>query len=530
MATIDDIVLLDQHNWFNTTFQTNGSGKVGVPKREVVLSGQASVALDRRNEIVVDLEIQEVSQENFSMLELAIEIRQFDAIEVKTADGIFTALKSGYSGVNISTEKDARLKLSPSVSEYAISDGKPHYWVLPLSNFVCDFLQRGEIVGQHPLRLDAESRVVEFLWQGMPSFIEPLLDYDQREKLLESSETQYLLTAVMVGEIGDNPTNTDAVETWFPSTLLRVLSFATGHEVAAPWIEFRDTAGNLVKRIHRNMGSPDFISGRRIIEEHLHPLGAVWAAAENKTALTVKPTQYHLSKLLEAVQSTPFCQTSTFFVLLHQALKAGASGQKLDDRLIHLFRAFDRLCKDGGFRQINLRDNLAAANQTAVLRILDNARTEIRVLASRSRDLGDTGSENILDIIAQKASSADRKDNNFGISMSLLLQSHGFHDEAVMNTHLAASPIGDVTTWVRLLNIYRNVAIHDGYFDTSDPMFSQKYLYSMNVHLQDLLARMLLTLCKYDGPYHPIPKIWAGSQDYINRIQPDTPAIELGYN
>ena len=340
---------------------------------------------------------------------------------------------------------------------------------------------------------------------------------------------KHLLTAVMIGEIGDNSTDVETLETWVPSILLRVLGFATGHEVVAPWIELRDAQGRLVKRIHRDMGAPDFVSGHRILEEYLHPLGAVWASAENKTPLTVKVTQHHLSRLLEAVQKTPFCQTSTFFVLLYQALRAGAGGQKLEDRLTHLFRAFDRLCQEQGFRTIFLRNELSPTDKTAVTSILERASDEIRVLASQASARGDITAVKALDRITQRVKAADQTDRDFGSAMSLLVQKFGFHDEAVMNAYFAANPLGSITTWAGVLTTYRNVAIHDGYYDTSNPIFSQKNLYSMNMHLQDLLARILLVMAGYDGPYHPVTERWARSQDYIDRVQPATSADKLGY-
>ncbi len=432
--------------------------------------------------------------------------------------------------MSASTEGRLELTLGPSILEFVASTEQSYYWVMPLSNFIHHFLQQGEIIGQHPLRLNLEARIVEFLWQGKPAFIQPLLDYSQRKKLLESGESPHLLTALMVGEIGDNPTDVDDLETWFPSTLLRVLGFATGHDVAAPWIEFRDAEGKLVKRIHRGMGAPDFDKGRRVIEEHPHPLTAIFAAAEQNVPLTVKVTQNHLRMLLEAAQRTPFCQTSTYFVLLHQALLAGTyGGQKSDERLTLLFRAFDCLCKEHDFKKIVWQDDLQANDKIEEMRILSEASKEIRVLAKEAGKRGDSKGVTALGKIAQRVMTADQTDRDFGRAMSMLVEHFKFHDEAVMDAYFAANPLSTTSTWAGVLSLYRNAAIHNGFFDTSNPDFSTEKLHYMNVHLHDLLARILLVMSGYDGPYHPTPKIWVGSQDYIDRIQPGSPAIELGY-
>lgn len=179
----DEAALLDQHRWFTTSVQAKGIGEVGVPKRDIVFTGPTSIALDRKNALAVHLEIQDVSQENISMFDIAINVREFEAFRLETPDGIYTASEVGYSGISTgNTNTPASIKLSPSILEFVASTEKPFYWVMPLENFLQDFLQSGEVIGQHPLRLNPESRIVEFLWQGKPAFIELLLDYNKRVK------------------------------------------------------------------------------------------------------------------------------------------------------------------------------------------------------------------------------------------------------------------------------------------------------------------------------------------------------------
>lgn len=531
MVTSMDNVLLDRHNWFTTALDTQGEGKVVIPDRGIVLSGPTQIVINRKNEIIMNMNVQDESLQDVSFVDIVINGCEIGALEVKTSEGVHTASKANRSNSYFTSDgsEPCSLGLSPSISEFIVSKNQPYYWVMPLANFVNSFLQYGELIEQHPLRLNNQAAVVQFLWQGKTAFIEPLLDYTQRVNQLENGEIKHLLTSVMVGEVGDNPIDIENLEKWFPATLLRVLGFATGHEVSVPWIEFRDADGKLVKRIHRDMGEPEFVTGHRIIEEFYHPLTEIFASAMNKTPLNVTATQYHLSKLLEAVQNTPFCKTTTYYVLLHQALIAGAGGQHLDERLTHLFRAFDRLCTNQGFRTVMLRNELTDADKTNAMDVLEKARKEIKLLASQAGRRGDIKAQNVLDCIAKRVKAADEKDREFGLAMCSLVQKFGFHDETVMNAYFASNPLGSKTTWASVLTLYRNVAIHDGYFNTSDPAFSQKNLCSMNVHLQDLLVRILLVMSGYEGPYHPIHATYGGSQDYIYRIQPDTSARNLGY-
>jgi hypothetical protein len=81
------------------------------------------------------------------------------------------------------------------------------YWALPLTNFISDFLSAGGCIVNHPLRLRRASpnreglsdqdriiaeigannmnRMIVFNYRGLPAFIDPLLDYDERQRRLK---------------------------------------------------------------------------------------------------------------------------------------------------------------------------------------------------------------------------------------------------------------------------------------------------------------------------------------------------------
>ena len=86
-----------------------------------------------------------------------------------------------------------------------------------------------------------------------------------------------------------------------------------------------------------------------------------------------------------------------------------------------------------------------------------------------------------------------------------------------------------ISTWRSALSEYRNVNTHDAFHDTSDPAHAFDKLYGMNLHLLDLLVRILLAKSGYNGPYRPIPAILAGTQRPLDWVQANTPTELLGY-
>lgn len=119
--------------------------------------------------------------------------------------------------------------------------GDPKYWVLPLTNFVSEWRQGRADLDRHPLRIfptpevpneityvpygpdeeeatnrsfsalytaNSRNRLVVFEFEGAPGFVERLPDYEDRKEDLLSGRERIMPTAVMVGEVGPNPTST----------------------------------------------------------------------------------------------------------------------------------------------------------------------------------------------------------------------------------------------------------------------------------------------------------------------------------
>ena len=69
----------------------------------------------------------------------------------------------------------------------------------------------------------------------------------------------------MIGEVGNSSIEFTNLDTWFPFEFLLLLGIATGSEIGAPWIEFRDATGKLVRRLHVGLGNPVFLRGHAAI-------------------------------------------------------------------------------------------------------------------------------------------------------------------------------------------------------------------------------------------------------------------------
>ncbi len=167
----------------------------------------------------------------------------------------------------------AQLRFSPVQSEFASAGpGEAVYWILPLLNFLGDFVASGPALNRHPLRLrqvqdippgldpedqaraqlylSQESPVIPFEFAARPAFIEPLLDYADRQARLRTGNAPCLVTSLMVGEVGGRSPELANIADWFPFDFQWVLSLATANEVGFPWLEIRDARGQILRCLH----------------------------------------------------------------------------------------------------------------------------------------------------------------------------------------------------------------------------------------------------------------------------------------
>lgn len=504
--------LLSQHNWFATATSLDGTGSAHIRSVDATISGPVHLETDRLGRLRIELQFESIVPESVHFFQIAIDAHDFDRFESDTPAGKVVATRVDYSGCFSGNEKrPASFRLSPRNAELIVSDDTPAFWVLPLSNFTSHFVRLNDYVRNCPLRIGSEQRVIPFTWAETPAFIEPLLDYSERGRGLEEGETRNLITSVMIGEVGGRSIELADVDAWLPISFLRVLGFATGNQIGSPWMEFRTSDGKLVKRVYRGLGAPTFTNGRRIIEEVLAP---------------------NTARLLEAVQTPPFSidLDNVYRVLLHHAERAGADGETIDDRLSHLYRAFDRLCKENGFGKVFLRTAVAEPARTDSVKILKKATDDLSNLALQSTAAGDLTSANALQRIANRISGVDQTDRDFGTAVCSLVQKYGLHDEAAMNAYLSVHPLAsNISTWRSMLSELRNINAHDAFYNTSLPTYAIDNIYGLNLHLLDLLARILLIEMGYTGMYHPVAAIEVGTQRPLDWVTPNTTISEFGY-
>ena len=195
-------------------------------------------------------------------------------LKVVTSDGIFMADRSiGYNiHIGFSREKgsSARLEFHLLSSVFRVDEAsEAKYWVLPLMNYISDFHDFLPELDLHPLLLrpsikyprgsaedhealagtqtDQDNKLIIFRFRNKLGFIERLNDYDERKRDLLEGHKQRIITSLMVGEIFSNKINFEDLGAWFPFQFLDLLGLASGTEIGAPWIEFRDTSTSGLK-------------------------------------------------------------------------------------------------------------------------------------------------------------------------------------------------------------------------------------------------------------------------------------------
>jgi hypothetical protein len=217
-------------------------------------------------------------------------------LKVVTSDGVFLAEK--HIGYNIHSTFDRKRGFSLQLefqilnSVFEVDDSyEAKYWVLPLMNFISDFRDYLPELDFHPLRafpslidydladvnvavirryLNQDNGLITFRFMNKLGFIERLSDYYDRAKKLQEGHEQSIITSLMIGETHLKNDDFRDLQNWFPFQFLDLLGLATGTEIGAPWIEFRDSRGALVRRFHVNLNSPWFSSGHAAIEESIH--------------------------------------------------------------------------------------------------------------------------------------------------------------------------------------------------------------------------------------------------------------------
>jgi hypothetical protein len=407
--------------------------------------------------------------------------------------------------------------------------GVPKYWVLPLFNFVSAFGPGVEELERHPLRLyrtpaipdgvgeqdravatlyaNRRNRLIVFEFQGQHGFIELLPDYEKREARLRKERERRLVTAVMVGAIGPNSIEADALDSWFPFDFLEVLGVATGVEVGAPWIEFRDERGQLVRRYHAALRSRVFIQGHRAINEDV-----------------TRGT----GRLLTRAHASPHFGKTYLRVAMQHLIEA-SSESLVEERVAHVCRGLDGLCAKYELTGRNLRKGMREPYKRRVKCILEKAADEIRSQAAAARNCGDGEDAAVLEEIAKRTVSNPYVESNFGSGTVRLLQEFGLPDGAIMACYHGRDPEEGLRRWAQWLSECRNTPSHGRYFEIVGGRHDLGRLLQTSRHLLDILVRIVLKMLCYEGTYQPTTSVLTDRQP-LDWVTPDLPASRLGYS
>lgn len=201
-------------------------------------------------------------------------------------------------------------------------------------------------------------------------------------------------------------------------------------------------------------------------------------------------------------------------------VRAGYEDQSLDDRISHLARGFETLCKQYRTTREQLGRGLSTAQREDTSNSLRNAARQIRKL----RAAGGPAQSAALDRIADRALGATQTDNAFGFAVAKLLKSFWLADAHILESHYRGRQGG----WAGLIAHYRGDVTHHGYLDILEAGHDMQEIADVTFHLHDVLTRVLLKILKFDGGYSPgiIPYKGAFRVDWV---KPHFAARALGY-
>jgi hypothetical protein len=442
------------------------------------------------------------------------------ALSVRTADGEFIANDRIIQEGTSSGPGYHRIRLRPLRGRFEVNaPQQATYWVLPLSNFILDWWPPARIypaeLANHPLRIyptpeippdlseedqpiatayaNQRNRLVTFKIDGNLGFIEQLPSYARKIDRLRRGKTANRITAVMVGSTHLQSVDFADYDGLFPLDILSLLTLATGTPVGAPWIEFRDAHGKLVRRIHISFGRPMYEKGH----------AGVFDLGRNA-----------VGHLITRAFSSPDRGKKYLRAAINHAVAASTKMNTLETRYISICRGFETLCKH---HKLDTKERLSSClnsiQNDAVKAALDQAFTQIRGLGKHETD---PARKRALERIADRARSATGKENDFGLAVVDIARKFGFPDPDILQAHFNANPHPASDNWPGLLSHFRGAALHGAYFDLPGKHDHFDILTIMD-HLHDLLLRIIFKTLQYDGPYQPPipPTVSRESVDWV---------------
>lgn len=535
--------------WFSSEVVYDGEGIATFLTPEGRIEGKTLISVNELGDLKVEMEYERLFAENVADISGDFRFLKF-LYRHSSKDGT-VIFGMGEEGKNLCAKLTVNTQEGTFVSEgkihwasidlqnkvvFWITRGtfevnpkkEPKYWVVPLTNFIYTFhwnLQPR--FTQHPLRLysmptisetdDGEkvtnamfagmsrSLLIGFDFGGTTGFIQPLPDYSDKKEKLESGKERQCVTALMVGEITERM---DPV--WFPHDYANLLSLASGAEVGASWLEFRDNEGKLVSRKHFPTYKWVYDKGFAVIERIHDSLGQLISRASNSPEFGKDYFRILVSHLTQLISQHHF---ETRMTILSRALEG-------------LYNAVN---KKHGIGKTNLMTYLPSQYKERVKSILKKASDEIKIVYQQSQK--DNSSEVIsysLKRIKDRIDNAGNTDKDFGLKILDLLSFYQMPDAGIMERYYSQFPEGQ-NSWAGFLSSIRNSPLHEGYFAIQEGAFDSDELVNVEDHLHDILVRIALKILEYDGEYQPkVIDHWVDgkTRDWVTE---STTAVNLGY-
>ena len=401
------------------TFSENGDYSIEMEAEEVETSNSLPNQWDAIIHILTGQTPVKVEEGYFWGGPFPAKENQCTSLTITTTEGVFSAIGK----INYHHHLLHKLEFFLIQSRFEIvSPYQEYYWVLPLSNLVSNFTQSDKLLDQHPLRIyptpiisekfsqqesdliylyaNSKNSLIIFEYSRNLAFIEALHDYKERKRKLEEGKEKILITAIMVGEVDTSAPDEDRSAK--PSNFLPLLGLASGSPVGAPWIEFRDKQGKLIRRIHQKLNCESYRKGHITLHDYV----------ENPK----------IGNFLTQAQSSQNLAKGYVLISASLAIEGGFFSFHITAALGNLFSAFDILCKEYDLREEYLLQGVDQVYQDQIRQILKKARTEIQQIASSITDVNLYSQKRNIEKVAERVFLAWGKANDSGLATATLHQ------------------------------------------------------------------------------------------------------------
>lgn len=534
--------------WFSSEFNYEGWGKASFENPIGTVEGETKIAVNEFGNLKIEMEYEKLiadvqinGSDTFRILKF---LHQYHGkgdqviigigdgnknpcskLTVETKDGVFTSEGNiGWTALDFND----RIVFWITRGTFEIKEKvNPKYWVVPLINFVSDFNRNQHpLLIQHPLRLYSTQKIIEieelerknnallaanrknfligFEFGEKFGFIERMPDYGEKEQKLKSEEIKHSVTALMVGEITGELENT----IWFPHEYTNLLSLASGSEVGASWVEFRNEEGKLVSRKHFPSQKTSYEKGYAVINEGLH------GGTGNLISIASNSSEF---------------QKTYLGVLIKQLLQVSSHKRHLENRMTILVRAIEGLSEELGFGSQNLMNYLPQLYQEKVNEILKEAKMKVEKLSRQAQKDNLHDARVSLRRIGDRIVNASNKDGDFGIKVFDLLKWYQIPDAVIMEKYYSKLFGSEGKSWRDFLSQIRNAPIHKGYFEIQNQTYDSDEIAKTQDHLHDILVRIALKILGYEGQYQPRVIDYLIDGKTFNWVNEEMSEVNLGY-